>query len=263
MDLDIGGNAALVTASSSGLGKASATALAREGVDVVVNGRDADRLEAAAAEIEGTATGSVVAHRGDITDRDDVEAMVDRVVDEFGRFDHLVTSAGGPPPLTFLESEEADWDAAYELLLKSVVRLTHRAAPHLKADGGGSIVNITSRSTKEAMPTNVLSSAVRTGVVSLEKVLSRELAPEVRVNAVLPGAHETPRIAEIFEAAVERGDYDSYEAARDDRARTIPLRRLGDPVEFGNVVAFLSSPRAGDLTGQAIMIDGGQSSSTY
>ena len=263
MDLGIEGNVALVTASSSGLGKASARALAREGANVVINGRDEDRLEEAVADIEADAVGTVVGQAGNITDRDDVAAMVDRAVSEFGGLDHLVTSAGGPPPLHFLETDEDDWDAAYELLLKSVVHVVHQAAEHLQADGGGAVCHITSRATKEASPTNVLSSSVRTSVIGLEKVLSRELAPEVRVNSVLPGAHETPRIEEMFEAAVDRGEYDSYEEARASRAESIPLRRIGDPMELGDTVAYLCSDRAGFITGQAIVIDGGAVDVTF
>lgn len=263
MDLDIAGDAALVTASSSGLGKASARALAREGANVVVNGRDEDRLGAAVADIQADATGDVIGQPGDITDREDVTALVDRTVSAFGGIDHLVTSAGGPPPLQFLETDEDDWDAAYELLLKSVVHTIHQAAEHLRADGGGSVCHITSRATKEASATNVLSSSVRTSVIGLEKVLSRELAPEVRVNSVLPGAHETPRIEEMFEAAVDRGEYDSYEAARDARAESIPLKRIGDPMELGDTVAYLCSDRAGFITGQAIVIDGGSVDVTF
>ena len=257
MDLEIAGNAGLVTASSSGLGKAAATALAREGVDIVVNGRDEDRLAEAVAEIEAVASGEVIAQPGDITDPDDIEQLVERTIDEYGRLDHLVTSAGGPPSGRFLDIPESEWYRTYDLLVMSVVRLVHAAAPHLQTDDGGTIVTITSRSVKEAIDALVLSNAVRMGVIGLGKTLSTELAPEVRVNAVLPGAHETARIEELLDQAVERGDYDSYEEARADRGSEIPLERIGDPMELGDLVAYLSSPRAGFITGAAIPIDGG------
>lgn len=263
MDLAIEGNAAVVTASSSGLGKASATALAREGVDVVVNGRDEDRLDEAVADIASEATGDVVGHAGDITRRDDVEALVERAVDEFGRLDHLVTSAGGPPRMGPLDAEDEDWDAAYELLMMGVVRAVRTAAPHLRADGGGTIVTIASRTTKEASASNVLSSAVRMGVVGFEKTLSRELAPEVRANAVLPGSLATPRVEAACELMVERGEAESYEEALAAREAAVPLDRLGDPMELGDTVAFLSSPRSGFVNGQALPIEGGSGSSTF
>ena len=257
MNLDIKGNAALVTASSSGLGKASATALAREGADVVINGRDESSLAEAKAEIEEVANGNVVAQSGDLTDPDDIETLVKTAVDEFGGLDHLVTSAGGPPSGAFLETTDEDWYHAFDLLVMSVVRLVRNAEPHLREDGGGTIVNITSRSVKEALDSLVLSNSVRMGVVGLEKTLSRELAPDVRVNAVLPGSHETARIEELVEDAVERGEYDSYEAGMAARAENIPVGRVGDPMELGDAVAYLSSERAGYVNGQAIVLDGG------
>ena len=261
MDLEINGDAALVTASSSGLGKASATALAREGAHVVLNGRDEDRLEATKEEIEEIASGTIISQPGDLTDPDDIDQLVQTTVDEFGGLDHLVTSAGGPPSGAFLDTTDDDWYQAFDLLVMSVVRLVRTAEPHLKANGGGTIVNITSRSVKEAIDSLVLSNAVRMSVIGLEKTLSRELAPEVRVNAVLPGSHETARIRELTEAAVDRGEYDSYEEALASRAASIPVGRVGDPMELGDTVAYLCSDRAGYINGQSIVLDGGSGSS--
>ncbi|WP_313693248.1 SDR family oxidoreductase [Halorarum halobium] len=263
MEFDIEGNAALVTASSSGLGKASATALAREGVDVVLNGRDEERLAAAVEEVEAEAAGDarVVGQPADLTDAAEVAALVERTVEEFGGLDHLVTSAGGPPSGPFLDTTDEDWYHAYDLLVMSVVRLVREAADPLRADGGGTVVTITSRSVKEAIDNLVLSNAVRMSVVGLEKTLSRELAPEVRANAVLPGSHETSRIENLMEAAVERGEYGSYEEALAARGEEVPLGRIGDPIELGNTVAFLSSPRSGFINGVAVPIDGGSGAS--
>lgn len=260
MDLQIDGNVALVTASSSGLGKASATALAREGANVVINGRTEEQLQTAKTEIEAVGTGNVRSIAGDITDSDDITALVEQTVEEFGRLDHLVTSAGGPPSGAFLETDDEDWQDAYELLVMSVVRLVREAEPHLRNDDGGTIVTITSRSVKEAIDSLVLSNSVRMGVIGLEKTLSTELAPEVRSNAVLPGSHETARIRDLVDQAVERGEYDSYEAGMDDWTSN-PLDRIGDPMELGNTVAFLSSPVSGYINGAAIPVDGGSTES--
>jgi len=259
MDLGIEGDAALVTASSSGLGKASATALSREGADVVINGRDEDRLAKARAEIEEVAAGRVVTQQGDLTVTEDIERLVERTVDEFGGLDHLVTSAGGPPSGAFLETTDEDWYEAFDLLVMSVVRLVREATPHLRADGG-TVVNITSRSVKEAIDSLVLSNSVRMSVIGLEKTLSTELAPEIRVNAVLPGSHETSRIENLVEAAVERGEYDSYEEGMRARGESVPIGRVGDPMELGDTVAYLCSERAGNINGQAVVIDGGSGS---
>ncbi len=256
MDLEIDGDAALVTASSSGLGKASAKALAQEGANVVINGRDEDQLEEAREEIEAVAEGEVVAQPGDLTDAEDAKTLVETTVEEFGTVDHLVTSAGGPPSGAFLDTDDDDWEHAYQLLVMSVVRLAREAAPHLKEGDGGTIVNITSRTVKEAKENLVLSNSVRMGVIGLEKTLSKEFAPEVRANAVLPGSHETARIENLIDSAIERGDYEDYEdglAAWSDN----PLERIGDPMELGNTVAFLSSPKSGYINGAALPIDGG------
>lgn len=260
MDLQLEGNAALVTASSSGLGKASAKALAREGANVVINGRDEDRLEEAREEIEEVATGELIAQPGDLTDPEDITGLVDVVVEEFGGIDHLVTSAGGPPSGPFLDTDEEDWYHAYDLLVMSVVRLVKEAAPHLE-EGGGTIVTITSRSVKEAIDSLVLSNSVRMSVIGLEKTLSQELAPEVRANAVLPGPHETARIQELVDQAVERGDYDSYDEGLADWSDGIPLERIGDPIELGDTVAYLSSPLSGFINGISVPIDGGAGAS--
>ncbi len=262
MELGIEGNAALVTASSSGLGKASAEALASEGVNVVVNGRDEERLSEAVDEVRGAAArdADVVGVSADIAQEGEPERLVERTVEEFGGLDHLVTSAGGPPSGPFLETTDDDWYEAFDLLVMSVVRAVRAAEPHLREDGG-TIVNITSRSVKEALDSLVLSNSVRMSVIGLEKTLSKELAPDVRVNAVLPGPHETSRIQELVEQGVERGEYDDYDDGMDDWSAGIPLERVGEPRELGDVVAFLSSDRASYVNGVAVPIDGGSGAS--
>lgn len=260
MSGDFTGNAALVAASSSGLGKASAAALARRNANVVVNGRDESRLAGAREELSGLGSGDVVAQRGDLTDPGDVERLVDRAVDEFDGLDHLVTNAGGPPSGSFLDTTDEDWYDAFDLLVMSTVRLVRESTPHLR-DGGGTIVTVTSRSVKEAIDALVLSNSVRMSVVGLEKTLSKELAPDVRANAVLPGPHETARTTELIEQGVERGQYDDYESGLAERSAGIPLGRIGDPPEFGEVVAFLSSPASSYVNGVAVPVDGGAGAS--
>jgi len=262
MDLEIDGNAALVTASSSGLGKASAEALLREGADVVINGRDQERLMETVEELANVGEGEVVGQVGDLTKKEDIVRLVDRTVDEFGRLDHLVTSAGGPPSGPFLEMDDEDWYHAFDLLVMSVVRLVRESVEYLRADGGGTIVTITSKSVKEAIDSLVLSNSVRMSVVGLEKTLSKELAPEIRSNAVLPGSHETERQQELIEQGIDRGDYESYEAGLDARSEGVPLERMGQPSELGEIVAFLCSERSSYINGTAILVDGGDSKST-
>jgi NAD(P)-dependent dehydrogenase (short-subunit alcohol dehydrogenase family) len=263
MELGIDGNAALITASSSGLGKASAEALASEGANVVVNGRDEERLREGLVDVRDAAAdgAEVVGVQADISQKDDIQHLVESTLEEFGGLDHLVTSAGGPPSGPFLETTDEDWYEAFDLLVMSVVRAVREAEPHLREGDGGTVVNITSRSVKEAIDSLVLSNSVRMSVIGLEKTLSKELAPEVRANAVLPGAHETSRIEELVEQAVERGDYEDYDEGIDDWSTGVPLGRVGEPQELGDVVAFLSSERASYLNGVAVPVDGGSGSS--
>ena len=257
MDLGIDGNAALVTAGTAGLGLASAEALAKGGADVAVCGRDGDRLDRAEGRLSAVGDGDVRAVRADITEPDDIEAFVGSTVEAFGRLDHVVTSAGGPPSGPFLDTDDGDWYDAYDLLVMSVVRTIRTAHPALSADGGGTVVTITSRTVKEVLEGLVLSNAVRRAVLGLTKSLADEFAPEIRVNTVLPGPHETDRIEELIEADVERGEYGSYEAGLGAWADDVPLERVGDPRELGDTVAWLSSERSSYVDGAAVPVDGG------
>jgi NAD(P)-dependent dehydrogenase (short-subunit alcohol dehydrogenase family) len=256
MDLELDGAAALCTAASSGLGLASATALAREGADVAVCGRTPEHLDDARESLRAAGTGDVLAVEADITDPDHVRAFVAEAAERFGGLDHVVTSAGGPPSGPFGDTTERDWYRAYDGLVMSVVWTLKAARPHLAASGG-SWTAITSRTVREARDGLVLSNAVRRAVVGLVKTLAREWAPEVRANAVLPGAHETGRVRELIEAAVERGEVADYEAGYAEWATEVPLGRIGEPGELGDVVAFLASPRASYVSGATLAVDGG------
>lgn len=258
MDLQLEDNAAIVTASTSGLGLASARSLIAEGANVTICGRTEDRLEAAKAELDDIEGGEVLARQADITDRSDVTSLVNETVDKFGGIDHIVTSAGGVPSGPFLEMDERDWYTAYDLLVMSHVWTIKEAYPHLVESDIGSIVAITSTSVKEAIDGLVLSNAVRRAVIGVVKTVSREFAPNVRANAVLPAAHETPRIKNLVNQALERGEYDSYDQGLADWASDIPMDRIGDPQELGDVVAFLSSTRASFVNGASIPVDGGR-----
>ncbi|EMA40602.1 SDR family oxidoreductase [Halococcus hamelinensis] len=257
MDLELDGNAALVTASTSGLGLASAEALAAEGANVTICGRDADRLDSARETVDAAGPGDVLGVQADITDPADCEALVEGTVEAFGGLDHLVTSAGGPPSGQFLDLPEEEWYTAYDLLVMSVVRVLTAAHPHLDDSDAGTWVAITSTSVAEPIEGLVLSNAVRRGVPGLVETVAREFGPSIRANSVLPGSYETPRIEELIEAGVERGDYEDYEAGLADWSDDVPLDRVGDPRELGEAVAFLSSARASYLTGAAVPVDGG------
>jgi NAD(P)-dependent dehydrogenase (short-subunit alcohol dehydrogenase family) len=257
MELDLDDASVLCTAASSGLGLASATAFAREGADVAVCGRTETTLDDARERLRAAGSGDVLAVEADITDPDHVAALVEETVENFGGLDHVVASAGGPPSGSFGDLRDRDWYQAYDLLVMSLVRTLREAEPHLGASETGSVVAITSRSVREVLDELLLSNAVRRAVVGLVKTISREMAPEIRANAVLPGAHETGRIEELIEAAVERGDVADYEAGYREWADDVPMERIGDPQELGDVVAFLASPRASYVNGAALAVDGG------
>lgn len=263
MELGLNGSSAIVTASSSGLGMASASALAAEGVNVVINGRDETRLQAALEELRAASAGEVIAHAGDVTEPEVGASLVDRAVTEFGGLDHLVTNVGGPPPMTALEPTDQAWSEAFDTLILSVVRLVREAADHLRAEDGGSIIYIGSMAAKEPRTANVLSGTLRSSVVNLEKILSEELAPEVRSVAVLPGYHDTPRLREYISRVVEQGRYDDYEAAETGLTQEVPLNRTGRPSEFGSTVAFLCSERASYINGVALPVDGGRGKTAF
>ncbi len=254
---NLGGNTALVAASSSGLGKAAATSLAAAGANVVLNGRNEDRLEAAVEDVDAAGAGTVVGHAADLTDGDVVGGLVEATAERFGGIDHLVLNTGDPASGGLFDVDDEDWYHAFDLLVMSAVRLVREASPYLR-DGGGSIVAITSITVRQPVPDLVLSSSVRMSVLGLVKTLSRELAPDVRVNAVLPGPVETPALREIVEAAVERGEYDSYEEGLASYwPGEIPTGGVGQPREVGDVVAFLSGGAASYVTGTTLLIDGG------
>lgn len=257
MDLGLDGDSALVTAGSSGLGLASAEALAAAGADVAVCGRTAEHITSARETLASTGDGDVLAVKADITNADAVERFVDETVEAFGGLDHVVTSAGGPPSGSFLEMDDEDFQDAYDLLVMSVVRTTRAAHPHLVEGDGGSIVNITSRSVQEVIDGLVLSNSVRRAVIGLMKTQADEFAPDVRVNAVLPGAHETSRITDLVEQSVERGEFEDYDAGIEAWSQGIPLERVGAPEELGETVAWLCSDAASYVTGTAIPVDGG------
>lgn len=258
MDLGLTDDSVIVTASTSGLGLASAQAFADEGANVAVCGRTETRVENARSDLTDRGTGSVLARTVDITDQATLRAFVAEAADQFGGIDHLVTSAGGVPSGQFRAMNDEDWYQAYDLLVMSHVWAVKAAYPHLDASPAGTITAITSTSVAEAIDGLVLSNAVRRAVLGSIKTIAREFAPSIRANAVLPGPHETSRLTSLFEQAVDRGEYATVSAARDDWTTAVPLDRLGTPRELGDVVAFLASRRASFVTGVGLPVDGGR-----
>jgi len=247
---------ALVCAASKGLGRASAEALARDGFQVAICARGAEALNATADALKA-AGADVLAIQADLSRADDARRVVDATVQRFGGLDVLVTNTGGPPSGPFMALDEQVWSDAIDALLLSVVRLCRAAIPQMQARGGGRIINVTSISVKQPIEGLVLSNALRSAVTSLAKTLSVELAPHnILVNCVAPGYTRTDRVVELAEQAAGR-EATSAEAFQQRTIAQIPLGRMGDPKEFGEVVAFLASPGASYVSGVTIQVDGG------
>jgi len=269
MNLGLEGKVALVTASSKGLGRACAEALACEGAKVVLTARRPDELARAAQEIRSTLAGKggdVHTLSGDVSQPEDISRMVRAAVSRFGQLDILVTNGGGPKPGTFADASESEWRDALDGTLWPVVRLVHQCLPHLqdaKARGGGRIINIVSTSVKQPIAGLALSNAVRPAVIGLARTLANELAADgILVNNVCPGSFDTDRIRQVYEARAKAGNTTVEEAAAQ-AAKAIPLERLGEPSELGSLVAFLASDKASYITGQTISVDGGLVNSLF
>jgi 3-oxoacyl-[acyl-carrier protein] reductase len=248
VDLGIDGRGALVTASSKGLGRACAEALAAEGAKVFISSRGA-----AAIESTGKAIGAAGWQVADMSKPGDPAALVDAAFAKLGRLDILVVNAGGPPPGTFQSTPLESWDAAYQLTLMSAVRLVNAGLPHLKKSGQGRIVFITSVSVRQPIPNITLSNSLRGAVTGLAKTLSRELARDaITVNCLAPDAILTDRIRQIAGAT----GADPEERLKQ-MAASAPMGRFGDPSEFGAACAFLCSRHAGYISGQTLGVDGG------
>ncbi len=225
-----------MAAGSSGLGLGAAKALAAEGAQVVICGRDEARLDAAVGEIGGDSH-SVVA---DVGTAEGAERLVSAAADLMGGVDILVTNAGGPPPGTFESTPIDAYPAALELNLMSVVAMCKAAVPSMVEQGWGRVVAITSVSVRQPIGTLILSNTARAGATGFLKTLALEVADTgVTVNSVQPGLHETPRLLQLY--------------SDEQRAEM----RIGDADDFGSIVAFLCSEQARFTTGVQLHVDGG------
>lgn len=258
MNLGLQDKVAIVLAASKGLGRASAEALAAEGARVVIGSRNSEQLAQTARDIHEKTGSAVLAVPTDVTKPNDLEAIVGATVRAFGHIDILVNNAGGPPPGTFEQFGDVQWEAAFQLNLLSNVRMVRLVLPHMRQLQKGRIINIVSTSVKVPIDGLLLSNAIRTGVVGLAKTLSIELAPDnITVNNVCPGRILTDRIRQTTRLPEKVQQGMSEEEVLREAARDIPLGRVGKPEELAALVAFLASEQAGYITGTTIQVDGG------
>jgi 3-oxoacyl-[acyl-carrier protein] reductase len=241
MDLGLRGRTAIVLGASSGLGLASAEAMAAEGANVAMFARRRDLLEREADRI------GALAVRGDVTAPRDLERLVEQAVAAFGGIDILVWNGGGPAPGTARDITVDTLEQAIELLLLPPVRLLPLCLPYLERSGAGRLIAITSVVVLEPSDHLALSNVIRPGVTAWAKTLSRELGPKgITVNCVAPGRIATARLDELYPGGPQPEELED-----------IPLGRWGTPQEFGDIVCFLASDRARYVSGQTIAVDGG------
>lgn len=258
MDLGLKGKRALVCASSKGLGRGCAEALAAAGVDLVLNARGADALEDTAAALRHAYGVQITAIAADIT----TEAGRAQVLDAAGSVDILVTNAGGPPPGLWSDWDREDFIRALDANMLTPIALMKALLPGMIAKGWGRVVNITSQSVKAPIAQLGLSNAARTGLTGYVAGTARQVAPHgVTINNLLPGIHDTDR-AKSLDAGVMKAEGIDAAEARARRAATIPVRRYGTAEEFGATCAFLCSVHAGFIVAQNILLDGGATNAT-
>jgi 3-oxoacyl-[acyl-carrier protein] reductase len=257
VDLGLKGRVALVAASSRGLGRAVAEELAAEGADLVLCARGEDALRETAAAIRAASGVRVIDVAADLGAPDGAERVVAAAERELGRVDVLVTNTGGPPAGPFESHTREAWRDAVRGNLESVLDLTRLVLPGMKARRWGRIINVTSIAVKQPVDNLILSNSVRAAVTGFARTLANEVASfGITVNNVMPGYTATQRVDDLAARNAElRGT--SADAERRVWEQQIPMGRLGDPREFGAMVAFLASDRASYTTGASIPVDGG------
>jgi 3-oxoacyl-[acyl-carrier protein] reductase len=257
MDLGLKNKIAMVGGASRGLGFAVARALAAEGAQVSIASRDEGAIERAADTITRETGGRAIPIAADLSKAHAITHWHQATLAAFGGVDLLFANTGGPPAGTVLSFDDMAWHSAFELLLLSVIRTVRLVVPSMLARGGGAILVGTSSTVKEPVPNLALSNVMRSGVTSLVKTLSLELAPDkIRVNTLVPGRIATDRLQQLDEITAKKAGIVLAEQQKRGAA-AIPLGRYGAPDDFGRVGAFLLSDAASYITGASVQVDGG------
>ena len=257
MDLQVEGKVFMVAASSKGLGFGIARELAKNGATVCISSRTKADIEKAAEQLRNETGATIHASVFDAADPDSIKIWVNEVKTAFERIDGLAVNAGGPPAGNFDDFNDNDWHAAFNLTLMSAVRLIRGVLPEMRNGEGGSILTVTSMSVKEPINRLLLSNVFRSGVTSLVKSLSNELAKDnIRVNNLMPGRMDTERLRALAKNNAALNGI-SEEEMNQQMASVIPIGRYGTIDEFGKAGAFLLSPAASYITGVSLAVDGG------
>jgi len=257
MDLGITGKIALVAAASRGLGRGCAEQLAAEGCRVAICSRDGAAAKQAAEDLAAASGAEVLGFGADMNQTEDISRLLEDVRHSLGEPDILVTNAGGPPPGTYASTALEEYEKALNLTLMSAVHLIHGVTPAMQTRGWGRIIAITSISVKQPIGTLILSNMARAGLTGFLKTIATELAPDgITVNALLPGTHKTSRIDQLAKFRADQEKKSPEEIIQEMKAAN-PSQTIGDPSDFGAAAAFLASVQARYITGQNLLVDGG------
>jgi NAD(P)-dependent dehydrogenase (short-subunit alcohol dehydrogenase family) len=260
VDLGLKGKVAVVTGGSDGIGKAAAFSLAAEGAHVVICARRAEPLESAAAEIRAATGGQVLPITADVTRPEQVDHLFARTVETFGRVDILVNNAGTSSAHSFEALTDEMWETDLHLKLFGAIHCIRAALPHMKAQGGGRIINITTPGGKAPGPRSIPTSVSRAAGIALTKALSKEYAVQnILVNTVCVGLFKSGQHQRRWENTQSETPDLTLDAFYDALGQNVPLGRVGEASEAGDVITFLASERASYITGAAINVDGGAS----
>ena len=257
MSTDISTQRVLVSAGSNGIGKAIACAFQLAGAKVAICARGQEQLQAAQQEMQAMTGEPVLAYITDLSLAQDISKMMDDLLEKWGAVDVLVNNAGGPPPGNHDSISDEQWSTAFDLTLRSAVRLTNWVLPGMKDTGSGRIINLSSYSAKQPMDSMLLSNSLCLGALGWAKTLANEVGKHnILVNTICTGWTQTQRVDQLLEArALEQGL--DAQALADQLVTKIPLQRMARPEEIASVALFLASPAASYITGAAIPVDGG------
>ena len=257
MDLGLAGKVAIITGGSEGIGRATAESLGREGASVVICARRADVLQRAAEDVAESTGAQVVPIVADVSRAADIEHVVQATVERFGRLDILVNNAGRSANGEFEKLTDTTWQDDLDLKLFGAIRASRASIPHMRAAGGGSIINLLNLAAKAPGARSYPTSVSRAAGLALTKALSKEFAADnIRVNGVMIGLIKSGQNDRGWR---QSGTGETLEAYYAERGKSIPLGRVGEAAEVGDLIAFLCSTRGAYITGVAINMDGGTS----